>query len=1074
MVQQGGTEDELVLKADSAADYVRWTAAVASVVSDYKNYQHTRGANVSGEEAAAQDAPVVNAGPREEGGIPLYAKVGGDSEGTESGDEARMAVRADSGMILVHCGWLYRKKTDKSSFSKQEFVKRYFRLLVSAPGRHRKVPPVLEYAPSPTAPSKPHQQMELGLRLHEAMVAAAVAEGTGADVHAPVEQKATGLVEILDTGSKPPPSYVVEVEIVAVKDLPKHMSLTGSTDPRPFVYLKGQDFWFQSPTAPFVSDGLASWVEPEEPEEDREGWLGETPGPERSGVTCVLPVEGASETMPASLLPHKKAKHMPIEGSNQRGISSFVDPSPPGVELRPAHIPEEEKGVDCGDGRTGDVASVLLTDDVVNIMIFREKTSRFRSATGEKFMGAALFKLDSLPLNRTQGYSIPLYDSEEVLTGANPEQANFNCKGKLQLRVRARRLYPCITRWPCAWVPLTRDSEPACPPVGAASFNDPESAAAALPLYCQAFPDTLHLYVPAESKIDELMQQAGRQSLGGDAPQAKGLSPERNWSMRPCLELSYEELLDVVEVGPACLHIHFMGRGSSMVAKSTIRGFDEAILYSQNCAMEERLQNTIISAKQQGMSYETWLHTHVGKEDYMREFVSQDRKNEKFHRRWESYGRTDKMTFDYTDLVPPMTVTIPEDVEERGRFDYPHPERDGDTVNLTVPSGKQAGDTVDFEESHSSNPEKIMAMATQRLKNRRTIFEDSPPGNVVGEHAAEGVDGKDPSELELAFRRFKEHGGHLVLRIAPCPAALMASILRERQRLHQLSSSLRVMLRESALSHWEAASHVSPLGTLGLAGTAVRMIQKQLKILRKEDDDTPAASTASDERRQPRGSAGLSSAPMEPSSGSGGGGGGGGGGGAGMPLPLISPRVTDFASPGSPNGATTVGFDHPLAQTFRLRLYLRRIQDENFKPLWAREEGTEMRLHFFERVDFCMHGSKRVLLSEVPESLRDPASRAVEGQVTLEILTENPQEDVKVDDYIRVLHGQQMSVQDTAMKLEQLLVFFDDLLMECYLAFIPFDGYQYRVHCQLAAKIVYLCAVRTSAFCKYIHLPPSN
>lgn len=68
------------------------------------------------------------------------------------------------------------------------------------------------------------------------------------------------------------------------------------------------------------------------------------------------------------------------------------------------------------------------------------------------------------------------------------------------------------------------------------------------------------------------------------------------------------------------------------------------------CAMEERIRNTVIRAKQEGLEYMGWLCKYVGESDYEAEFVEPKvRQNLKWHARFDAYSALDAMTHEYTD-----------------------------------------------------------------------------------------------------------------------------------------------------------------------------------------------------------------------------------------------------------------------------------------------------------------------------------------------------------------------------------------------------------------------------------------
>ena len=108
----------------------------------------------------------------------------------------------------------------------------------------------------------------------------------------------------------------------------------------------------------------------------------------------------------------------------------------------------------------------------------------------------------------------------------------------------------------------------------------------------------------------------------------------------------------LLAASPSCLQIHL----SSSRLKAGVLVPDSEVLIQHHqdvgkCAMEERVMNTVIRAKQDGLTYPQWLLEYVGASDYDAEFVQGMRRNDKWHQRWDAYAETDEMGHDYTDEV---------------------------------------------------------------------------------------------------------------------------------------------------------------------------------------------------------------------------------------------------------------------------------------------------------------------------------------------------------------------------------------------------------------------------------------
>lgn len=140
------------------------------------------------------------------------------------------------------------------------------------------------------------------------------------------------------------------------------------------------------------------------------------------------------------------------------------------------------------------------------------------------------------------------------------------------------------------------------------------------------------------------------------------------------------------------------------------------------CAMEERARNTVIQAKKDKLSYSRWLKQYVGEGDYDAEFGERCfRRNEKWHARWESYCENDEMTFEFTDKD-----TLEIDIASLNRH------CDGDA-------------------------------------------DDRKPGSGKASHTLM------PPEL----KEWNDRGGNAILRLSPCPAASLITLVRERLVLHK-------------------------------------------------------------------------------------------------------------------------------------------------------------------------------------------------------------------------------------------------------------------------------------------------
>jgi hypothetical protein len=142
-----------------------------------------------------------------------------------------------------------------------------------------------------------------------------------------------------------------------------------------------------------------------------------------------------------------------------------------------------------------------------------------------------------------------------------------------------------------------------------------EAQAAAVPsLVCQPAPEALLLFPSSND---------------GASAQASG---------RACwLRVPWECVADLLVASPGCLHLHLSARNLSEAARRRFvgdgDGDDDAglrhVQHVGKCAMEERVRNTVIRAKCDGVAYGAWLVKCVGEGDYDAEFVSRMRRNDK-------------------------------------------------------------------------------------------------------------------------------------------------------------------------------------------------------------------------------------------------------------------------------------------------------------------------------------------------------------------------------------------------------------------------------------------------------------
>jgi hypothetical protein len=233
------------------------------------------------------------------------------------------------------------------------------------------------------------------------------------------------------------------------------------------------------------------------------------------------------------------------------------------------------------------------------------------------------------------------------------------------MMTKARSLHPCNTLWPCAWIALDDSHEPS-------------------PVYCQAAPFALLLFSSA------------RDVSAADSAAS---------TQEPLLHIPYTCVRDVVVISPGILHVHLTGEGLRDASDS--RAMQDAGM----CAMEERIRNTVIRAKREGLIYQAWLCKYVGESDFDAEFSHpQTRRNLKWHQRFDAYSGKDEMTHLYTN---PNTLDIELDRLEKTRVFDASSESQADLPEHIITWLRDRGEAILLVSPCPSNP--LAALLSERL-----------------------------------------------------------------------------------------------------------------------------------------------------------------------------------------------------------------------------------------------------------------------------------------------------------------------------------------------------------------------
>jgi len=619
-------------RAESPADFVRWTAAIASFLG---------GATVD---------PFLS--PSGRGTVPRYCRIGsaegrklelgllGGSSGDYYDDDDDEGEKRAAAVVA---GWLWRKKQHRSSASSITWVRRYFTL--------RALPP----ASMPTSSSSSASEPPIAVAWLE-WTHSSKKRGSASVA---LDPAALSLVEPFAPSSSSPPGYLADVSVLAIRGLTQHSSKKKKQTGKKSKETAAKDSGkakkrlsaadqriaaaaLKSTTSAASVDSPSAGVQFSDDPLDKE----EAPWVVVRRVCS--PAAAESEESLELRTPPAETLRTPLNETGNGSSADVMMMFGAGTALT-VPVQGTEKQTDgasadsssCQNGVSDDSNSsdsgVLETTDALIVALFRK--SPVRGAV-DVCLGSALVKIDAVPFSCRRHLAVPLMAlpakadpwalNKSTSSRAKSKSSASSVVATVHLALEARRVLSCVTKWPCAWVNLTNNN----------TIDDSTiSASAATAVHTDPLPLSLACSSPFNDKSQDDVQPLASSLVCQAAPEALFLLPGSKTRAAgeesACLlRVPWECVVDLLVVSPGCLHLHLSARNLSEAARQRIlgQGSDAAIQHMQDvgkCAMEERVRNTVIRAKQEGISYAVWLVKSIGEGDYDTEFVSRTRRNDK-------------------------------------------------------------------------------------------------------------------------------------------------------------------------------------------------------------------------------------------------------------------------------------------------------------------------------------------------------------------------------------------------------------------------------------------------------------
>ena len=605
-------------RAESPADFVRWTAAIATFFG---------GATVD-----PFSSPVGR------GTVPRYCRIGSaegrkvelgwlgassndyyDDDDDDDDDDGK------SRAPVVVAGWLWRKKQHRSSASSVTWVRRYFTL--------RALPPTTSQTTSHVSVVAWLEWTHSGKKRGTASVA--------------LDPAALSLVEPFAPGSSIPPGYLADISVLAVRGLPQRdnkkneqeAAKSNDSAKKPNKrrlsaadqHIAAVAMKSTATTASADSPATAVQFAEELLTEEEALWVmvrrvcsSAAAEGEESLELCTLPAETLRTPLGES-----------ADGSPTSDVMIFGAGTVMTMPVKGTEKSADDTSSISGNSEGGsNIAGAIETTDSLIVALFQKSKVRGGAAI---CLGSASIKLDTVPFSCRRHLAVdlvalPAKGDPWVLRETKSARAKSSSDSlgrvvaTVHLALEARRVLSCVTKWPCAWVNLTTnnndDDDSGIAATAAASApTDP------LP-FSLACSSPLNLHPPSHSLVCQVAPEALLLLSGA---KTKGAGDD---GAQCLLRLPWECVVDLLVVSPGCLHLHLSARNLSETARQRIlgQGDDAAIQHMQDvgkCAMEERVRNTVIRAKQEGVTYAAWLVKSIGEGDYDTEFVSRTRRNDK-------------------------------------------------------------------------------------------------------------------------------------------------------------------------------------------------------------------------------------------------------------------------------------------------------------------------------------------------------------------------------------------------------------------------------------------------------------